>query len=84
MDGNARIKNRVQTYVELYFTCPVTELEYETDQYSLQKGYRIQTNETGEKCLAGNVAVHIPCPHCGAFHTHKVQQLGCPLEKNNK
>lgn len=56
-------------------------MEYETDQYSLQKGYRIQTNDMGERYLSGDVAIQIPCPHCGALHTHNVQQIACPLKK---
>ena len=67
--------------MKLYFTCPKTGESFATENYSLQKGYRVLTDKHGERVLQGMLTLDSGCPICGVKHGYKVKDVGCPMSE---
>lgn len=67
--------------MKLHFTCPETGESFATEKYSLKKGYRVLTDEHGEKILQGTLTLDSGCPFCGVKHEYKVKDVRCPLSE---
>lgn len=65
--------------MKLYFTCPVLEKVFGSEDYSLVEGHLIV--EDGEKRLKGDVLLNSPCPLCGQKHRFEVKDVICPLSR---
>lgn len=67
--------------MKLFFTCPVVQEDFETEDFFLQEGHRIAEDEHGGKILMGFVSLHTACPLCGQKHRFDVKDLRCPLNR---
>ena len=65
--------------MKLFFTCPVSDKVFGSDDYSLLKDYNIVENGESQKELKGIVVLNGDCPVCGQKHQYEVKDVICPL-----
>ena len=67
--------------MKLFFTCPVEQGVFATEDYSLQEGHRITEDEHGGKTLMGFVSLNSACPLCGQKHLFEVKNVMCSMSR---
>lgn len=67
--------------MKLFFTCPVEQEDFATEDYSLNEGHRVVEDEHGGKTLMGFVSLNSGCPLCGQKHLFEVKDVMCPLSR---
>ncbi len=72
------------TSVELFFVCPLKNVEFSSSEYSLKDDYEIVEKDDGGKQLKGMVELHSLCPLCGGKHTFSVDEVICPMSIGDK
>lgn len=64
--------------LELHFTCPKSNTQFQSAQWSVDPDLETVTSPDGRKHLHGRVRV--PCPICDASHVYAPNELACPLQ----
>lgn len=65
--------------MQLLFTCPRTQREFESDDYAIVQDQGVRTGPDGEKYWDAKVALNPACPFCGQKHRFAVSELSCPF-----
>lgn len=61
------------------FFCPTVEKTFETDDFRIVENHGVVVDADGSRRLDARVRIGRPCPHCGAVHEYRADQLACPF-----
>jgi len=65
--------------MKLYFLCPVNDIVFGSDDYSLLRDFKVVQDGENQRELKGIVVLNGDCPLCGQKHQYQVKDVICSL-----